>query len=224
MRKCVDAYLSVQSPYSYFALPRLLRLSRHPDVEVQFRLVMPGVLRIPDAYANRGKLEQGYICLDILRTAAFCGMDYAEAEPYPVEFEPGSLWCAASEQPRVYKLLDLIMAASDAGKGLAAFDALMRLIWDGKRKNWHLGNQIKVAVSKVGLDWEVLTRLVETDSQRLRASLLANNQALLAAGHWGVPCFVVDGEPFYGQDRFDQLVWRLGVVPQENFVTRALAC
>ncbi len=30
-----------------------------------------------------------------------------------------------------------------------------------------------------------------------------------AAGHWGVPMMVFGGEPFFGQDRIDQLVWRL---------------
>lgn len=29
------------------------------------------------------------------------------------------------------------------------------------------------------------------------------------AGHWGVPLRALDGEPFYGQGRFDLLVWRL---------------
>ena len=35
-------------------------------------------------------------------------------------------------------------------------------------------------------------------------------QALEAAGHWGVPTFVFQGEPFFGQDRIDVLLWRLG--------------
>jgi 2-hydroxychromene-2-carboxylate isomerase len=36
-----------------------------------------------------------------------------------------------------------------------------------------------------------------------------NHAAHRAAGHWGVPTFVFDGEPFFGQDRIDLLVWRL---------------
>ena len=28
-------------------------------------------------------------------------------------------------------------------------------------------------------------------------------------GHYGVSLMVFDGEPFFGQDRFDQLVWRM---------------
>ena len=34
-------------------------------------------------------------------------------------------------------------------------------------------------------------------------------EALDAAGHWGVPTMVFEGEPFFGQDRLDVFVWRL---------------
>ena len=30
-----------------------------------------------------------------------------------------------------------------------------------------------------------------------------------AAGHWGVPLFVLRDEPFFGQDRMDLLRWRV---------------
>ena len=33
--------------------------------------------------------------------------------------------------------------------------------------------------------------------------------ALEAAGHWGVPTMVFEGEPFFGQDRIDLLIWRM---------------
>ena len=36
-----------------------------------------------------------------------------------------------------------------------------------------------------------------------------NQKALEAAGHWGVPTMAFKGEPFFGQDRIDLLVWRL---------------
>ncbi|TMB53500.1 MAG: 2-hydroxychromene-2-carboxylate isomerase, partial [Deltaproteobacteria bacterium] len=29
------------------------------------------------------------------------------------------------------------------------------------------------------------------------------------AGHWGVPTMVFAGEPFFGQDRIELLVWRM---------------
>lgn len=215
MANSVDAYLSVQSPYSYFVTPRLRLLNAHPSVRVHLRVVMPAVLRIPDAYANRSKLEQDYFLLDVARTAAFLGIDYAEADPYPIEFEPDSLWRAAKDQPRVYRLLDVLMVASEAGKGLALFDSIMRLIWSGKTKNWHVGDHLRTAAKAVGLDWDAMEAQATNDRDRLHKAILSNNDALLAAGHWGVPCFVLEGEPFYGQDRFDQLIWRLGISPQD---------
>ena len=30
-----------------------------------------------------------------------------------------------------------------------------------------------------------------------------------ASGHWGVPTFVFENEPFFGQDRIDLLIWRM---------------
>jgi 2-hydroxychromene-2-carboxylate isomerase len=41
------------------------------------------------------------------------------------------------------------------------------------------------------------------------ARLAANDRSLRAAGHWGVPTMVFKGEAFFGQDRFDVLMWRL---------------
>ena len=33
--------------------------------------------------------------------------------------------------------------------------------------------------------------------------------AIVADGHWGVPLMIFQSEAFYGQDRFDQLIWRM---------------
>ena len=41
-------------------------------------------------------------------------------------------------------------------------------------------------------------------------AIVENNQVdQRAAGHWGVPMTVFNNEAFFGQDRFDQLVFRL---------------
>ena len=37
----------------------------------------------------------------------------------------------------------------------------------------------------------------------------ASQRALADAGHWGVPTFVFEGEPFFGEDRIDTLRCRL---------------
>ena len=42
-----------------------------------------------------------------------------------------------------------------------------------------------------------------------RATVEESQTALAKAGHWGVPTFVLEGEPFFGEDRIDTLRWRL---------------
>ncbi len=42
-----------------------------------------------------------------------------------------------------------------------------------------------------------------------RAGIFAPQNALNAAGHWGVPTLVFEGEPFFGQDRIDMALWRM---------------
>ncbi len=38
---------------------------------------------------------------------------------------------------------------------------------------------------------------------------MANQKAHADSGHWGVPTMAFNGEPFFGQDRLDLLLWRL---------------
>jgi hypothetical protein len=35
------------------------------------------------------------------------------------------------------------------------------------------------------------------------------NLPVAASGHWGVPTFVFENEPFFGQDRIELLIWRM---------------
>ncbi|HEX6362497.1 MAG TPA: 2-hydroxychromene-2-carboxylate isomerase, partial [Albitalea sp.] len=54
-----------------------------------------------------------------------------------------------------------------------------------------------------------MERAIAADPQRRKALIESNQAAQRAAGHWGVPLFVFDGEPFFGQDRIDVLLWRM---------------
>ena len=39
--------------------------------------------------------------------------------------------------------------------------------------------------------------------------IAGNEKDHAASGHWGVPTFVFEKEPFFGQDRIDLLIWRM---------------
>jgi 2-hydroxychromene-2-carboxylate isomerase len=209
--KNVDIYWSHQSPYCYFSLDRILKLIENDQVNVVLRLVLPGVLRNPEAFYDASETEQRYFDIDTQRTSEFFGIPYGEAQPNPVEFEPGNLFRAAHSQPRIYQLYYLTAAANEMEMGWNFLNVITRLIWDGKNRDWHKASTMKKAVESAGLDYKKLKLLAENHSQIYDQEFADNHSILLEAGHWGVPTYVYNSEPFFGQDRFDQLLWRMGV-------------
>ncbi len=79
----------------------------------------------------------------------------------------------------------------------------------GGTKNWHEGNHLRGAATRAELDMDELDAAAEKEKDRLEAVIAENEAAQKAAGHWGVPLMVFEGEPFFGQDRFDHLKWRM---------------
>ena len=83
------------------------------------------------------------------------------------------------------------------------------MIWSGEVDDWHEGDHLAGAAERAGLDCGRARRLGRRRGRALREIVEKNQVAQRAAGHWGVPMMVFDGEPFFGQDRFDQFKWRL---------------
>jgi 2-hydroxychromene-2-carboxylate isomerase len=50
---------------------------------------------------------------------------------------------------------------------------------------------------------------ISADPDRYERIIADNEKDHAAFGHWGVPTFVFENEPFFGQDRIDLLVWRM---------------
>jgi 2-hydroxychromene-2-carboxylate isomerase len=112
----------------------------------------------------------------------------------------------AEDQPYIYRLSNLGVEAQRQGKGIDFAARVSSLIWGGT-ENWHEGDHLSQAAASVGLDLQQMDKAIE-DGDHLRE--IENNQAALeAAGGWGVPSMVFEGELFFGQDRLDTLCWRL---------------
>ncbi|CAN5846658.1 hypothetical protein BH11PSE6_BH11PSE6_10470 [soil metagenome] len=75
--------------------------------------------------------------------------------------------------------------------------------------DWHLGDHLARAAERAGLDLAELDAAIAADPEHHVAMVTANQDAQRVGGHYGVPLMVFEGEPFYGQDRFDQLEWRM---------------
>ena len=62
-----------------------------------------------------------------------------------------------------------------------------------------------------GIDADALVKDVQTNTAKYKELVDRNTERQKdnRCEHTGVPLFVFKGEPFFGQDRMDMLIWRL---------------
>lgn len=203
-----DLYWSFRSPYSYLVTPRLVALQQEYDVEANVRVVYPIAVRQPEFFAHSDRLWFTYFLRDVFRSAEYVGLPFAWASPDPVVMDPQTR-TYPKDQPYIHRLTRLGQAATERGKGLAFLNEVSGVIWGGKVKNWHEGDHLARAAVRAGLDLAELDAAVAAEPERLDAVIAASQEAQREGGHYGVPLMVFNGEPFFGQDRFDQLKWRM---------------
>ena len=208
MTLAVDLYWSFRSPYSYLVTKRIVDLVRDHDVEANVRVVYPIAVRQADFFAHADPLWFGYFMRDVFRSAEFAGLPLKWPTPDPVLMDFATR-TYPKEQPYIHRLTRLGQAAAEAGRGLAFIDEVSRVIWDGSVTGWPDGDHLARAATRAGLDLAALDATVRAEPERLDAAIAANQDAQRVGGHYGVPLMVFEGEPFFGQDRFDQLVWRM---------------
>ena len=202
----VDVYWSFRSPYSYLATPGMLAIRDDYNVAVNLRVVLPLAVRDPEVLFNAENRKRGrYIFMDWARRADFLGMPNAWPSPDPIvqDFKTGEV---AAEQPYIYRLCKLGVEAQRRGRGIEFASEVARLIWGGT-SNWHEGDHLAGAAARSGLDLNDMELALEGGTHM--EEIEQNHADLEASGHWGVPTFVIRGEPFFGQDRIDTLCWRL---------------
>ncbi|MDI1284385.1 MAG: DsbA family protein [Reyranella sp.] len=203
-----DLYWSFRSPYSYLVTPRLVALEKEYDVVANVRVVYPIAVRQPGFFSNSDPLWFTYILRDVFRSAEYVGLPFAWASPDPVLIDTKTR-TYPKEQPHIHRLTRLGQAATERGKGLAFLAEVSGTIWSGKVKNWHEGDHLAGAAERAGLDLAEMDAVVAAEPERLDAVIAASQEAQREGGHYGVPLMVFNREPFFGQDRFDQLKWRM---------------
>jgi 2-hydroxychromene-2-carboxylate isomerase len=85
--------------------------------------------------------------------------------------------------------------------------AILAAVWAQER---NIADRTVLAelLAECGLDAK---RLAQADSQEVRERYEACTQQAIAAGVFGAPSYVIDGEIFWGQDRLDFVARKLGV-------------
>lgn len=180
MTRRIDFFFSFRSPYSYLAAPRAFALAERYDAEVVFRGVVPMAMRgqaVPRA-------KQLHTLRDVAREAVRLGMPFGRIHD-PIG--DGAMRC-------------LLVAehAIDAGRERPFVLACSRAIW-AQGVDVSRDDGLRAVCERAGLDWPACAAAL--GDPQLAARVEANTEALAALGMWGVPVLVLDGEPFWGQDR-----------------------
>jgi len=202
-----DLYWSFRSPYSWLAIDRYRAMTEAYDLEIDLKPVYPLAIRQPDFFERNHPNWLGYTFRDVARLARFHGIPLAAPRPDPIVQDLATRRIAG-EQPYIFRLVRLGQAAARRGRSLAFCAEVARLIWGGT-ENWHEGDHLAGAAARAGLDLAELDAEAVAGADALDAEVAANQAALEAAGHWGVPTLVFQSEPFFGQDRIDVALWRM---------------
>jgi 2-hydroxychromene-2-carboxylate isomerase len=202
-----DLYWSFRSPYSYMVMPRIVALVEQYDAVCRVRPVYPLAVRTPEFFDQRDPLWVPYLMTDVYREAAYIGLPFRWPRPDPVRRDTDGRYPV--EQPYIHRLTHLGVAAAERGRGVYFLREVSATIWSGEVAGWQEGEHLARAAARAGLDLAELDAAVQADEPRYHAAVEAHQIDQRAAGHWGVPLMVFDGEPFFGQDRFDQLMWRM---------------
>jgi 2-hydroxychromene-2-carboxylate isomerase len=188
----IDFYFDFSSPYSYIASEWVEALAARHGRTVRWQAILLGVtfqaaeLKSPVAYP----IKRDYSLRDFRRSARFEGVPYTQPEEFPIPTQNAArvFWWLHDSQGsdqatawaraglRAYFTRGVMLSQADALKALAAASGL-----DAHQAEAAWGDPL----------W--------------KARLKRANDEALAVGVFGAPFFVVDGEPFWGNDRKAQI-------------------
>jgi 2-hydroxychromene-2-carboxylate isomerase len=208
MTLSIDLFWSFRSPYSYLATPRLCEMAAEYDLAIHVRPVYPLAVRSGEFFSLVNPLWIPYLMGDTLRIAQMLGLPYRWPRPDPVVVDITTR-AAVPNQPYIHRLTRLGCAAAESGRGLPFLREISHTIWSGEHDNWNEGDHLADASARAGCDLVALDRTIAAAPDTYEAIIQNNQRAHQAAGHWGVPTMAFEGEPFFGQDRLDLLLWRL---------------
>jgi len=189
--RLIDFYFDFSSPYGYLSSERIERIAARHGCVLRWHPILLGVVfkRTGGAPLPSQPLKGDYALHDFARTARLHGIEYRMPTRFPVSGVPPSrafLW----------------VANRDADAAVALAKALYRAYFIDDVDIGSVEGTVQVARS-VGVECEPLERGME--SAEVKAQLKAEVDAAMVAGVFGSPFFLVDGEPFWGDDRVEQV-------------------
>ncbi|MBC8187434.1 MAG: DsbA family protein [Proteobacteria bacterium] len=205
----IDVFWSFRSPWSYLATPRLTQWQRRFNLEVCFRPVYPIAIRTPEFFNTVNPLWGRYFAIDLRRVADFLEIPLTWPQPDPVVQCGGGVRVGGGEAHPTCGRAARRGGGGEEGGGGTQLPGRPPPRRGGGTQNGRGGDHPARPAADAGLDLEDLDARALKDADRLEEVISKNEEDHSAAGHWGVPTCAFRGEPFFGQDRLDVLMWRL---------------
>jgi len=187
----IEFFFDFSSPYGYFASTRIRALAAKHGRAVVWRPILLGaVFKVTGgAPLPSLPLKGDYSVRDMTRTARYHEIPYKMPSVFPVPTQaPARIvyWVEGTTPDRVEAVV------------LALYRAYFVEDQDISKPE-----TAAHAVAKIGLD--PVQALAATNDASIKERLKNETQAAIERGVFGSPYVTVDGEPFWGMDRFDQV-------------------
>ena len=187
----IDYYFAPQSPWTYLGHARFLRMAADAGAAVRVRpadmgQVFPvsGGLPLP----KRAPQRQAYRLVELQRFSDWLGV--------PLVLQPTFFPVMADDAARLIIAVD---QAAGTDVALAFAGRVFAAVWTQQRDIADAAT-LATLLAEGGL----AAALLETSrGNAVQAAYQAHTDAAIAAGVFGAPSYVVDGEIFWGQDRLD---------------------
>jgi 2-hydroxychromene-2-carboxylate isomerase len=187
----IEFYFDFSSPYGYLASTRIDALAEKHSRAVTWRPFLLGV-----AFKATGQaplveqpLRGPYHERDFARSARLLGVRFQLPQPFPF---PSLAACRA-----FYWLAD---------REEAQAKALARAVYHaafGLGSDMRAAEAVAAVAQPLGIDRTAL--LAAVNDPAVKERLRSETEAALARGVFGSPFIIVDGEPFWGNDRLSEV-------------------
>lgn len=203
-RAPVQFYFDFSSPYSYIASEWIEAVAARHGRRVQWHAILLGAtfqaaeLKSPVSYP----IKRDYALRDFERSARFAGLPYRQPESFPIPTQNAArvFWWLHEQDPA--------RAVAWAHAGLRAYFTRGVALDDAAA--------LKRLLAESGIDADAAEAAWSDPAWKAR--LKAENDAAIAAGVFGAPYFIVDGEPFWGNDRQAQIEGWLASGPFKGLI------
>ena len=191
MLEPIDFYFDFSSPYGYLAAMRIEDLAARHGRKVRWcPYLMGAAMKITEGQplVSRDMVRE-YAQRDMARSARFYGIPFSLPSPFPVATLAAArtFWWLNGQDP-------------DRAKALAK--ALYRAYFVGGRNIGETDVVLEVAAEN-GVDRPALEAALTDDAVKERLKQVTNDA--IDRGIFGSPYVIADGEPFWGNDRLEQV-------------------